>query len=114
MPAPPEIGDRCRLVWRSEIDGQADAEQQGEPYRHVRISREVEIDLQRVSEDRKPGPLRADAAAGVDMGEHRIDELGKIVGNRNLLEQTGHEDRPASCGKQRGAAAAFALELWNH
>src|ERR1700747_1718509 len=45
MPAPPELGDRCRAVRVIEVRRKAVAEQPRRADRHARIAGEVEIDL---------------------------------------------------------------------
>ena len=56
VPAPPEVGDVLRLEGRVEVLREAEPEQPGEADRHVRVAREVEVELQRVADRRRPGP----------------------------------------------------------
>ena len=51
VPPPPELGDRRRLVGCVEVLREAEAQQQGDADGHVRIAREVAVDLQRIAVD---------------------------------------------------------------
>ena len=55
MPTPPEVGQRSGNVGMAEVLGQLEPDHTTEPDRHVRISREVEIDLERKHQQAKPG-----------------------------------------------------------
>ena len=51
MPTTPELGDGGRLVGRIEVFGEAETKQEGDTYGHIRISRKVAINLQRIAVD---------------------------------------------------------------
>ena len=51
MPPAPEFGDRGRLVGGVEVLRKAEAQQQGDADGHIRVTREVTIDLQGVAVD---------------------------------------------------------------
>ena len=99
MPAPPEIGDRSGRVGIVEVLEEIDAEELGQPDGHVRISREIKVDLQRVADDPQPGQAEVELAAG-----KREDGIGRDrdrVGHEHLLGQPDDEP-PDPLGKPRG------------
>ena len=99
MPAPPELGDRAGRVGIVEVLEEIDAEELGQPDGHVRISREIEVDLQRVAGDPQPGQAEVQLAAG--QGKDGIGRDRDGVGHEHLLGQPDDEP-PDSLGESRG------------
>ena len=55
VPAPPEVLRVKRLVGACKIEGQPDVEHRGRAERHVRVAREIEVNLKSIAEGRHPG-----------------------------------------------------------
>src|SRR5216684_3972737 len=89
MPAPPELGDVGRTVGLVEILREMKAEHPAEPDRHVGIAGEVEVDLQRIAQDAKPGVYPAELVRW--QFEHRVRDGAEVVGYRDLLAQAKTE-----------------------
>ena len=51
MPTTPKLRDGSRLVGRIEVFGEAEAEQKGDTYGHIGISRKIAVNLQRIAVD---------------------------------------------------------------
>ncbi len=93
MPAPPELGDRLRLVGGVEILRKAKPEHPPQTDGHVRIGGEIEVDLEGVGHHSHPGTGRSESPlprheAGVGNPAHRI-------GKENLLRESVTESRRA-------------------
>src|SRR3989475_10756912 len=69
VPACPEVDDAAGLVGRVEVQRETDAEHARQAQRHVRIAREVEVQLQRVAEAGAPGGPELQLAG---RGESRV------------------------------------------
>jgi hypothetical protein len=84
VPAPPEFRDALRLVRRVEVFGELEAEHEAEADRHVRISGEIEINLEGVAEQTIPGiePMERFRA------KSRVGKFADRVGEENLFRQT--------------------------
>lgn len=95
VPAPPEFDDVGRLVGRAEIQRKLHAQAQRQADRHVRIAREVEIDLQRVGERAEPCGVERGLDALVHAVEHHVGVLAHRVGDQQLLGEAEGEDRNA-------------------
>ena len=54
VPAAPKVGDVHRLIRRVEVGGELDREDSRQPDGHVRVAREVEVDLERIRESPRP------------------------------------------------------------
>src|SRR5205814_9860318 len=67
VPAPPEIGDRFRAIRRIEVFRENKTEHEAEPDRHVGVTAEIEINLERITDGAEPGVERADGA-GIESG----------------------------------------------
>src|SRR5262245_66079918 len=83
VPASPEVLHRLRHVRPPEILREAEAEHSPEAEGHVRISGEVEIDLQRVADDAKPGGRWGQRTRG--QYENLIGGSGDAVAGGNFL-----------------------------
>ena len=64
MPAAPELAHGLRDVGEVEVLEELEAEHLAEPDRHVRVAREVEVDLQRVADDAEPGERGVESSSG--------------------------------------------------
>jgi len=58
VPTAPEVGDRERAVRAVEVLGEVEPEHAGEADGHVGVSREVEVELDRVGQHTDPGHAR--------------------------------------------------------
>ena len=94
MPAPPELGDRSRLVGRIEVDREPEAEQQGQPDRHIGVSREVAVNLQGVPVN--PHQV-LEAAVQHGVVEYPVDEVqADIVRDDRFLEQARQDQKDSA------------------
>ncbi|GBF26093.1 hypothetical protein MnTg02_01129 [bacterium MnTg02] len=87
MPASPELGDGTGSIRIVEILREAETEDPAEPDGHVRIGREIEIELQRISDYTEPGDLGAEPSHRdrVDLICHQAER----VGDQCFLRQPG-------------------------
>ncbi len=85
MPAPPELGDRAAGIGAVEVFEEPDSEHLAEPDGHVRVAREVEVDLD--AEGERPEPCGGEADVPRRRGEHGVGDRGHVVGDDHLLEQ---------------------------
>lgn len=94
VPAPPELGDRPRDVGVVEVAQVLEAHHATKSDGHVRVSREVEVDLEGVGDDAGPGTDGADLRTA--LLEHEIGENGHGVGEQRFLCETDDEEaKPA-------------------
>src|SRR6266545_8240433 len=63
VPTPPEIGDRLREIRRIKIFSENETEHQAEPNRHVGVTAEIEINLERIRERSEPRVERLNRAS---------------------------------------------------
>src|SRR6266542_1777850 len=63
VPAPPEISDRLREIRRIKIFSENETEHQAEPNRHVGVTAEIEINLERIRERSEPRVERLNRAS---------------------------------------------------
>ena len=105
VPAPPEIGDRFRAIGRIEILRENKAEHEAEPDRHVRVTAEVEIDLERVADRAEPRVERADRA-GVEGG---VRDFSAGIREQDFFREAEHEEGDAAREFVRGEDAMFEL-----
>jgi len=93
VPAAPEFGDRGRLVGGVEVLREAESQQQGDADGHVRVAREVAVDLQGVSVDaRQTFESRVEERL-VEDAVHEVER--DIVRDDRLLEQTREDQEDA-------------------
>ena len=108
MPAPPEIGDVRRPVWRVEVLGQAEAEQVAQANCHVAVAGKVEVQLIGIAQQAQPradrGQLRVPREGRIDDGRDRIRE-------EDLLDHADHEKRPADISVGRPVGTVDALDI---
>ena len=108
MPPPPELGDRRRLVGGVEVLGEMESQQQGNADGHVRVAREVAVDLQRIGVD-----ARQTLEAGVKqrLVEDAVHEVERdVVRDDRLLEQS-REDQEDSRPEHRARNHRVAADL---
>jgi len=94
MPAAPEIGHGNGEVGAVEIFGQVYPEQQRGTAGHVRVSGEIEIDLEGVSVS---AYQHRGTGEGLEVPEDQVRLLPQPVGHHDLLEkpETEKQQRPA-------------------
>ena len=86
MPPAPEFGDGGRLVRGVEVLGEAEAQQQGDADRHVRVAREVAVDLQGIAVDARQA---LEARIEQRLVEDAVDEIERdVVRNDRLFEES--------------------------
>ena len=90
MPPAPEFGDRRRLVRRVEVLREAEAQQQRDADGHVRIAREVAVDLQRVAVDAHQA---LEARVEQRLVENAVDEVQRDVVRDDRLLEESREDQ---------------------
>ena len=100
MPAPPEIPDGLRQVGEIEVFHESEAEHFAHPDRHVRITGEIEVNLQRVAKNPEPGSGCGKLIGGQQ--EYLVGGQGNRVGNEDFLGQTAH--KPADAIREKVAA----------
>ena len=91
MPTPPKVGDAIGLVGRVEIQRQADAKQAGYTQRHVRVAREIKIQLKRIGEGTDPSGGHADRASHAHRPEGLIRPRSDCICNEDLFSQAHRE-----------------------
>ena len=108
MPAPPEVLQGERHVGAVEVLRQLVAEQQREADRHVRVAREVAVDLrgERVERERDLG-ARVRGGVVVDGVDH---VAGELVSDHGLLDQPSG-DQEQSRPRQHLARVARRAQL---
>ena len=89
VPAMPEIGHAVRLVWRIEVDGETEAQQQGKPDCHIAVPRKVAINLQRIAIYPEQVFQSRIQTGIIEDALHEID--ADVIGYDRLLEQTAHD-----------------------
>ena len=90
VPPPPEFGDRGRVVGGVEVLREAEAQQQCQADGHVRITREVAVDLKGIAVD---GCQTLHARIERRVVEDAVDEVERdIVRDDGLLEQTDGDE----------------------
>ena len=90
VPAMPKIGHAVRLIGGIEVDGETEAQQQGDTDGHVAVTREVAVYLQGIAVYAKE-VLHSGIQAGiVENAFYKVD--ADIVGDDGFLEQTAHDE----------------------
>ena len=92
-PAAPELLHRLRDVRPAEVLGQAESKHPAEPDRHVRVTRQREVHLQREAEQTEPG--RAGAEAIDRHVEHPIGHDADNVRDQELLAEADDDTTDA-------------------
>jgi len=103
VPAPPKFPHGSGNVGVVEVLGQSDAEKQGEPYGHVGIAGEIEIELRAVAAQSQPRRGHVQVRAGED----GVDQRGQRAGDEGLLGQPDSES-PGALAKMLQARATLA------
>ena len=94
VPTAPEVNDRAGDVRVIEVLVVVEAEHEAEADGHVRIAREVEVDLQRVRDE--PEPALADGERAEIAVHVLVDELTGDIGYAYLLEEAHAHARHAA------------------
>ncbi len=95
MPAPPEFAHRLRDVRIVEILENAKSEHAHQSDGHVRVSGEIEVDLQRVANETQPSD-RCGELGGRD-GEDLVCDAPQRIGHEHLFAQA-EDEAPGSLG----------------
>ena len=89
MPAPPEVRDVLGLERRVEVLREPEAEQPGEADGHVRVAGEVEVELERIADRRRPAGQQAE----LRMVRVQPGDVGmELVGDQQLLHEAAGEE----------------------
>src|SRR5262249_57545113 len=75
-----------------EVRTQVEGGEGGETDGHGGIPADVEVDLERIPEQRKPGMHQVERRR---RGEHRIDEVAEPIGDQHLLREPDAEEEGA-------------------
>ena len=89
VPPPPKLGDRPGDIGVVEILQKVEAKHPADADGHVGVAGEVEVDLKGVGDDPQPGQAQRNLVRL--LGEHPIGDLGKLVGQQDLLGQAEQE-----------------------
>src|SRR5262249_24888355 len=89
VPAPPELLYRRGDVRPPEVLRETEPEHPAEADGHVRVAREIEVDLNRVADD--AGPRVRGGQLGERQREDLIGRTGNDVGDEDLLRQADDE-----------------------
>ena len=89
VPPPPEFCDGLRAVRRIEVLCEHESEHQAETDRHVRVTAEVEVNLERIRDRAVPG-IETAQVARIERG---VRDLAAGVCQQNLLRHAEHEER---------------------
>src|SRR5215831_5845982 len=89
VPAAPELREGSGHVRVVEVLGKPEAEEEGEADGHIRVAREVEVDLERVADDAQPGQPHRELRGG--QREDHVGGNGHRVSHEHLLGQADHE-----------------------
>ena len=86
MPSLPEFTHTARLIGRIEIGGKTEAKQQSYPNGHIRIAREVRIDLNGISEQ---GHHILKSGVHGWIGEYAVHKVqSEVIGQQYFFEQS--------------------------
>src|SRR5690349_3945263 len=91
MPASPQFGDAFRAVRGVKVPRELKSQHASETDSHIRITAEIEVDLERVSQDPHP---RIDRI-WIGRVEDGVSHLPARVGQQNLLGKPDDKDRYA-------------------
>ena len=110
MPAFPELGGTFGFIGRIEVFRQIETHQHGHANGNVSITREVGVNLQRVTEQ-SCKVLKASVKQWLI--EHAVDEVdGDVVAQDDFLHQTVH-DPENSYAELFASEEILLMELWN-
>ncbi len=99
VPTRPELHDAGRFVRRSEVDRQANAEQQRQSDRHVRIAGEIEVDLKCIGERAAP-TIDETGSRAATLAEHGVGKRRDAVRDDDFFEQPDGNDRHPDTDEQ--------------
>ena len=109
MPPPPEIRHRIRGVRVHEILAVVEAHHESHADGHVRVGREIQIDLQHIANGRQEDTRRGNGGKIFGLLHHLRNDGGTAVGQNRLFGQTAGKAGNAPRGILTGNAAAFQL-----
>ena len=92
VPTAPELDDAPRLVGRVEVFREPDAEAPRGADRHVRVAREIEVELGRVGQCASPGGEQVNCLPGCGSVEGGRDERRDAIGEERLLRKPDAEE----------------------
>ena len=112
VPALPELPNVRRVIRRVEIHRHLDVEHARGAERHVGITAEVEVDLQRVRQYGEPGAERRERLGMIEA--HRGDRRER-VGDAHLLHQSDHQqEQPRRKMERLRSLVRWRGELRHH
>jgi len=97
---PPKVPDGLRHVGEIEVFHESEAKHFTHSYRHVRITGEIEIDLERVTKYPEPGNRRGKLVGR--QGENLVGGQGDRIGDEDFLGQTAGKPADAIRGNRPG------------
>ena len=107
MPSPPELPDRSRDVGIVEVLEYPESEQAHQAERHVGIAGEVEIDLERITDQAQPGERRGQLARW--QVKDQIGDAAQRVCDEYFLAEA--QQKPAQPIRDIGHAPVAARDL---
>ncbi len=111
MPASPEVLDAQRSVWRVEVLGEAEPEEERAADGDVGVTTEVGEDLDGVGVD---GEQHLPARILRGNGEDRIDDLGRQVARHHDLLEESATDQPQRLDRRDPARVRGDRDLARH
>ena len=93
MPPPPEFRDGFGTIRRIEVLCEHESEHEAQADCHVRVSAEIEVNLERIRDCAVPGVETAQVAR-VERG---VSDLAAGIREQDLLRHAEHEERGAAC-----------------
>ncbi len=105
MPAPPEVSDALGLVRRIEILQELEAEHPSQSDGHVRIAREIKVNLECVGNRAEPG-IRRGKRLGIERG---VRNPAHRIGQQDLLGKAEDEQRDPGAKLLQGVRALEQL-----
>lgn len=94
MPSTPEVGDGDACIRGIEIDGETESEQQGYAYRHITVSGEVAIDLERITVHSKQIFHPAVELGIVEYAVYKVET--DVIADDGLLEESDDDEVDAA------------------
>ena len=108
MPAAPELGDRGRAVGRVEVLREGESQHQAQADGHVAVAAEIEVNLERVSQQPDPG-VQATAATSI---KDQVGQQAARIGQQDLLGQS--EDEQCRSASELFERVGSLFELSGH
>ena len=107
VPTPPEIRHRIRSVGIREILAVVEAHHEAHADGHIRVGREIQIDLQHIADRRQEDARRRDRGQILGLLHHLRDHSGATVCQNRLFGQPAGKAGNAPRGILTGDTAVF-------